>query len=182
MKKIIILSILLIVGVVFSDNNTEITSVNNNEFVTIYYDDGSFSTHDSTQNACSITFGFQGKKNDNPGIDFDYEDGIFSIPDSTQSVEFNKNFEKKALLVECYMFADGNENNIIKAEHIDRIVKRDGEIITGKKIRKTFNMISIIGTSTLYLLAGGIIISLVLLAYLTPYDSQANYIITYCWV
>ena len=26
-------------------------------------------------------------------------------------------------------------------EHIDRMVKRDGEIITGKKIRKTFNMI-----------------------------------------
>ena len=43
------------------------------------------------------------------------------------------------------------------------MVKRDGEIMTGKKIRKTFNMIRIIGTSTIYILAGGIIISLVLL-------------------
>ena len=70
----------------------------------------------------------------------------------------------KYLLVECYMFADGDSENTINVEHIDRIVKRDGEIITGKKIRKTFNMIRIIGTSTIYILAGGIIISLVLLA------------------
>ena len=42
-------------------------------------------------------------------------------------------------------------------------MKRDGEIITGKKIRKTFNMIRIVGTSTIYIFAGGIILSLVLL-------------------
>ena len=145
MKKLIIA--LLIVGCVFAqnsnvdttvyfhnefDNNkTDTTLLNVNKFATIYYEDGSFSTHDSTQSACNISFGV--------------EKGKFSS------------------LVDCYMYADGDSNNIINVEHIDRMVKRDGEIITGKKIRKTFNMIRIIGTSTIYILAGGIIISLVLL-------------------
>ena len=147
MKKLIIA--LLIVGCVFAqnsnvdttvyfhnefdNNNTDTTLLNVNEFVTIYYEDGSFSTHDSTQSACNISFGVGVKR------------------------------EKSYSLVDCYMFADGDSNNIINVEHIDRMVKRDGEIITGKKIRKTFNMIRIIGTSTIYILAGGIIISLVLL-------------------
>ena len=116
----------------FGDNSTDTTLLNVNEFVTIYYDDGSVSTYDTTASACSISFGVDKGK--------------------------------KYLLVECYMFADGDSENIINVEHIDRVVKRDGEIITGKKIRKTFNMIRIIGTSTIYILAGGIIISLVLLA------------------
>ena len=81
-RRLIIL--LLIVGFVFSDNNTEITSVNNNEFVTIYYDDGSVSTHDTTTSACSISFGVEKRWN-----------------------------------IECYMFADGNEENIIKAVLIE---------------------------------------------------------------
>ena len=147
MKKLL-LFVLLIVGCVFAQNsnvdstfylhkesdynNTDTTLLTVNEFVTIYYEDGSFSNHDSTQSACSISFGV--------------EKG------------------EKSLLVDCYMFADGDSENIINVEHIDRVVKRDDEIITGKKIRKTFNMIRIIGTSTIYILAGGIIISLVLLA------------------
>ena len=61
------------------------------------------------------------------------------------------------------MFANGDSENIINVEHIDRMVKRDGEIITGKKIRKTFNMIRKYGTFTIYIFAGGIILSLVLL-------------------
>ena len=144
-RRLIIL--LLIVGCVFAQNsnvdttfyfhnesdynNTDTTLLNVNEFVTIYYEDGSFSTHDSTQSACSISFGV--------------EKG------------------KKSLLVDCYMSADGDNENIINVEHIDWMVKRDGEIITGKKIRKTFNMIRKYGTFTIYIFAGGIILSLVLL-------------------
>ena len=125
----LLLFVLFIVGCVFAQNsNVDTTVYFHNEFATIYYEDGSFSTHDSTQSACNISFGV--------------EKGKFSS------------------LVDCYMYADGDSNNIINVEHIDRMVKRDGEIITGKKIRKTFNMIRIIGTSTIY----GIIISLVLLA------------------
>ena len=115
----------------FGYNSPKKTSLNVNEFVAIYYDDGSMSTYDNTETTCSISFGV--------------------------------NLEKKYLLVDCHMFANGDSENIINVEHIDRMVKRDGEIITGKKIRKTFNMIRIVGTSTIYIFAGGIILSLVLL-------------------
>ena len=115
----------------FGYNSPKKTSLNVNEFVAIYYDDGSMSTYDNTETTCSISFGV--------------------------------NLEKKYLLVDCHMFANGDSENIINVEHIDRMVKRDGEIITGKKIRKTFNMIRKYGTFTIYIFAGGIILSLVLL-------------------
>ena len=110
----------------FGYNSPKKTSLNVNEFVAIYYDDGSMSTYDNTETTCSISFGVN-------------------------------------LVVDCHMFANGDSENIINVEHIDRMVKRDGEIITGKKIRKTFNMIRKYGTSTIYIFAGGIILSLVLL-------------------
>ena len=116
----------------FGYNSPKKTSLNVNEFVAIYYDDGSMSTYDNTETTCSISFGV--------------------------------NLGKKYLLVDCHMFANGDSENIINVEHIDRMVKRDGEIITGKKIRKTFNMIRKYGTFTIYIFAGGIILSLVLLA------------------
>ena len=111
----------------FGYNSPKKTSLNVNEFVAIYYDDGSMSTYDNTETTCSISFGVN-------------------------------------LVVDCHMFANGDSENIINVEHIDRMVKRDGEIITGKKIRKTFNMIRKYGTFTIYIFAGGIILSLVLLA------------------
>ena len=152
MNKLILLSVILIVGMMFAQdsnidstlyfyksgdklhfgyNSPKKTSLNVNEFVAIYYDDGSMSTYDNTETTCSISFGV--------------------------------NLGKKYLLVDCHMFANGDSENIINVEHIDRMVKRDGEIITGKKIRKTFNMIRKYGTFTIYIFAGGIILSLVLL-------------------
>ena len=113
MKKLILLSILLIVGMMFAQdsnidstlyfyksgdklhfgyNSPKKTSLNVNEFVAIYYDDGSMSTYDNTETTCSISFGVNLEKN-----------------------------------------------------------------------RKTFNMTRIVGTSTIYIFAGGIILSLVLL-------------------
>ena len=46
----------------FDNNKTDTTLLNVNEFVTIYYEDGSFSNHDSTQSACSIIFGVENEK------------------------------------------------------------------------------------------------------------------------
>ena len=40
------------------------------------------------------------------------------------------------LIIPSFGFADENEENILKAEHIDRMVKRGGEIINGKKSKK----------------------------------------------
>ena len=137
MKKLILLAIVLSLCPtnIFSQETIDTTITNiavDTLFNTIYYKDGSFSTHDSFKSVCNISFG----------------------------VEKGDNF----LFVECHIFTDGNVENIINAELIDRIEKIDGEIISGNKVRKTFKMIQIIGTSTIYILAGGIIISLVLLA------------------
>ena len=96
-----------------------------------------------------------------------YKDGSFSSLDSLDwsacSITLGVDKGDKYLLVECHISTNGDEENIINAELIDRIEKKDGEIVSGDKVRKTFRMISIIGTSTIYILAGGIIISLVLL-------------------
>ena len=137
MKKLILLAIALSLCPtnIFSQDTIDTTITNiavDTLFNTIYYKDGSFSTHDSFQTDCSITLGVDNGK--------------------------------KYLLLECHISTNGDEENIINAELIDRIEKKDGEIVSGDKVRKTFRMISIIGTSTIYILAGGIIISLVLLA------------------
>ena len=137
MKKLILLAIALSLCPtnIFSQDTIDTTITNiavDTLFNTIYYKDGSFSTHDSFQSVCNITFGVDKGE--------------------------------KYLLVECHISTNGDEENIINAELIDRIEKKDGEIVSGDKVRKTFRMISIIGTSTIYILAGGIIISLVLLA------------------
>ena len=65
----------------FGYNSPKKTSLNVNEFVAIYYDDGSMSTYDNTETTCSISFGV--------------------------------NLEKKYLLVDCHMFANGDSENII---------------------------------------------------------------------
>ena len=136
MKKLLLLAIVLSLCPtnIFSQEtiDTTINSITvDTLFNTIYYKDGSFSTHDSFQSACSISFGVY--------------------------------MEETNLLVECHIYTNGDEENIINAELIDRIEKKDGEIVSGDKVRKTFRMISIIGTSTIYIFAGGIILSLVLL-------------------
>jgi len=136
MKKLLLLSLALSLCPtnIFSQDTIDTTITNtavDTLFNTIYYKDGSFSTHDSFQSVCSLTWGAM---------------------------------EEKYFSVECHISTNGDEENIINAELIDRIEKKDGEIVSGDKVRKTFRMISIIGTSTIYILAGGIIISLVLLA------------------
>ena len=136
MKKLILLAIALSLCPtnIFSQETIDTTITNtavDTLFNTIYYKDGSFSTHDSFQSVCSITLGVDKGE--------------------------------KYLLLECHISTNGDEENIINAELIDRIEKKDGEIISGDKVRKTFRRIQIISTSTIYIALGGIIYALVVL-------------------
>ena len=96
MKKLILLAIALSLCPtnIFSQDTIDTTITNtavDTLFNTIYYKDGSFSTHDSFQTVCSIPF----------GVDK----------------------EEKYLLVECHIYTNGDEENIINAELIDRGVR-----------------------------------------------------------
>ena len=121
MKKLILLAIALSLCPtnIFSQDTIDTTITNtavDTLFNTIYYKDGSFSTHDSFQSACSITLGVD--KGD------------------------------KYLLFECHISTNGDEENIINAELIDRIEKKDGEIVSGDKVRKTAKIDMVLGDGT----------------------------------
>ena len=61
-------------------------------------------------------------------------------------------------IIECATFTDGNLENIVDLEKVDRIEKKDGEIVSGVQMMKKFRNFKIIIRS----IFGGIIISVIL--------------------
>ena len=133
MKKLILLAISLSLCPtnIFSQETID-TTINSiavdTLFNTIYYKDGSFSTHDSLVSTCHISFGLSG-------------------------------LAKGESIIECATYTDGNLENIVDLEKVDRIEKKDGEIVSGEQMIKIFRNFRIIVTS----IFGGIIISVILL-------------------
>ena len=134
MKKLILLAIALSLCPtnIFSQETIDTTITNiavDTLFHTIYYKDGSIAIHDSLDSVCSLSFGF-------------------------------RNFQKKkTFLVECATYTDGEIENIVDLEKVDRIEKKDGKIISGEQLMKKFRNFKIIIRS----IFGGIIISVILL-------------------
>ena len=92
-----------------------------------------------------------------------YKDGSIAIHDSLVSTcHFSfgvSGLAKGESIIECATYTDGNLKNIVDLEKVDRIEKKDGEIVSGEKMIKIFRNFRIIVTS----IFGGIIISLILL-------------------
>ena len=134
MKKLILFAIALSLCPtnIFSQETID-TTINSiavdTLFNTIYYKDGSFSTHDSLVSTCHISFGLSG-------------------------------LAKGESIIECATYTDGNLENIVDLEKVDRIEKKDGEIVSGVQMMKKFRNFKIIIRS----IFGGIIISLIILA------------------
>ena len=91
-----------------------------------------------------------------------YKDGSIAIHESLNSVcSFSFGFsilKKESFLVECATYTDGEIENIVDLEKVDRIEKKDGEIVSGVQMMKKFRNFKIIIRS----IFGGIIISLIL--------------------
>ena len=122
----------------FGDNSIDTTLLNVNEFHTIYYKDGSIAIHDSLVSGCHITFGGSGLAK-------------FGVS--------QKGLAKGTIsIIECATYSDGNLENIVDLEKVDRIEKKDGEIVSGVQMMKKFRNFKIIIRS----IFGGIIISLIL--------------------
>ena len=99
MKKLILLAIALSLCPtnIFSQDTIDTTITNiavDTLFHTIYYKDGSIAIHDSLDSACSISFG-------------------------------EKGLTKKTIsIIECATYTDGNLENIVDLEKVDRIEKK----------------------------------------------------------
>ena len=96
-----------------------------------------------------------------------YKNGTIANPDSIRTTCYmtleSTGIKIKGIsLWECSMYTDGNLENIVDLEKVDRLERTSGEIISGemaiKKIRK-YQMIF-----TTLITVGGIIISLLLFA------------------
>ena len=92
-----------------------------------------------------------------------YKDGSIAIHDSLHSVcSFSFGFsilKKESFGIECATYTDGETENIVDLEKVDRIEKKDGEIVSGEQMIKNFRNFKIIVRS----IFGGIIISVILL-------------------
>ena len=134
MKKLILLAIALSLCPtnIFSQETIDTTITNiavDTLFHTIYYKDGSIAIHDSLVSGCHISWGGSGLAK-----------GTISI-------------------IECATYTDGNLENIVDLEKVDRIEKKDGEIVSGVQMMKKFRNFKIIIRS----IFGGIIISVILI-------------------
>ena len=145
MKKIILLAIALSLCPtnIFSQETIDTTITNiavDTLFHTIYYKDGSIAIHDSLVSGCHITFG---------GSGFGAKYGVSQ-----------KGLAKGTIsIIECATYTDGNLENIVDLEKVDRIEKKDGEIVSGVQMMKKFRNFKIIIRS----IFSGIIISVILL-------------------
>ena len=134
MKKLILLAIALSLCPtnIFSQDTIDTTITNiavDTLFHTIYYKDGSIAIHDSLDSACHISFGVKGLT------------------------------KKTISIIECATYTDGNLENIVDLEKVDRIEKKDGEIVSGVQMMKKIRNVKIIIRS----IFGGIIISVILI-------------------
>ena len=145
MKKLILLAIALSLCPtnIFSQETIDTTITNiavDTLFHTIYYKDGSIAIHDSLVSGCHISWGGSGLAK-------------FGVS--------QKGLEKGTIsIIECATYTDGNLENIVDLEKVDRIEKKDGEIVSGVQMMKKFRNFKIIIRS----IFGGIIISLIILA------------------
>ena len=144
MKKLILLAIALSLCPtnIFSQETIDTTITNiavDTLFHTIYYKDGSIAIHDSLVSACQITFGVSGLA----------KFGVSGLEKGTISI------------IECATYTDENLENIVDLEKVDRIEKKDGEIVSGVQMMKKFRNFKIIIRS----IFGGIIISVILLLF-----------------
>ena len=134
MKKLILFAIALSLCPtnIFSQETID-TTINSiavdTLFNTIYYKDGSIAIHDSLVSSCHISFEVIGLS------------------------------KKSKSIIECATFTDGKIENIVNLEKVDRIEKKDGEIVSGVQMMKKFRNFKIIIRS----IFGGIIISVILL-------------------
>tara|TARA_B100001013_G_C24336543_1_gene334761 strand:+ start:28 stop:447 length:420 start_codon:yes stop_codon:yes gene_type:complete len=139
MKKLIIAIGLSICPTSIFSQDTIDSTINpiaiDTSFPIIYYKNGTIANPDSIGRACSITL-------ESIGIKI-----------------------KGISLWECSMYSyNGDEDNIIDLEKVDRLEKTGGEIISGEMAIKKLRKYQMIFNSTTFITVGGIIISLLLFA------------------
>ena len=148
MKKIILLAIALSLCPtnIFSQDTIDTTITNiavDTLFHTIYYKDGSIAIHDSLVSGCHISWGGSGLAK-------------FGVS--------QKGLAKGTIsIIECATYTDGNLENIVDLEKVDRLERTSGEIISGEMAIKIIRKYQMIFTTLITV--GGIIISLLLFAF-----------------
>ena len=149
MKKLILLAIAFswCPTNIFSQDTIDTTITNtpvDTLFNTIYYKDGSISKHSNL--VFSTSWGYNEK------LKLFSAETVMREPALWESQK-NINFDE-----------DAETGIIIDTDNIEKIVRKDGEVISGDKIRKRFKILSAAFTTITYVLPVIIIISLVLLA------------------
>ena len=149
MKKLILLAIALSLCPtnIFSQDTIDTTITNtavDTLFNIIYYKDGSISKHSDL--LFTLSWGYNEK------LKLFSAEMVMREPPLWESQK-NINFDE-----------DAETGIIIDTGSIEKIVRRDGEVISGDKIRKRFKILSVTFTTITYVVPVIIIISLVLLA------------------